>query len=165
MPRLMIRTPNQSRQSIYPDSTAATTEKPGAASGANIILELPISLDECRVELVSDSQKPSSDALSIVVSHLPSIFVRLYLLSSYPSASQPQVVLISCAHSWLSDEYIERLSGNLRDKLASTPLNDNGVLWDLCEWFRSGEFLRSMELFTLDTLRYVNSHYVSIYMN
>lgn len=154
------------RQSIYPDSTAATTEKPGAASGANIMLELPISLDECRVELVSDpAQKPSRDPLSIALSHLPSISVRLYLPSSYPSTSQPQVVSISCAHSWLSDEYIEQLSGNLRDKLDCTPLNDNGVLWDLCEWFRSGEFLRTMKLFTPDALRYVSSHFVSIYMN
>ena len=75
------------------------------------------------------------------------------------------MVSILCVHSWLSDEYIERLSGNLRDKLDDIPLNDNGVLWDLCEWFRSGEFLRSMKLFTSDTLRYVKSHYVSIYLN
>jgi E3 ubiquitin-protein ligase RNF14 len=89
--------------------------------------------------------------------------MRLYLPSSYPSSSQPQVVSISCAHSWLSDEYIERLSHNLRDKLDGTPLNDNGVLWDLCEWFRSGEFLHSMKLFTTDGLRYVNPHNVSMY--
>src|SRR5258706_4584546 len=159
MPGLLIHTPNQTSQSIYPDSTAATTEKPGAGCGANITLELPISLDECCVELVSDpTQKPTSDPLSIALSHLPSISVRVYLQSSYPSTSQPQVVSISCAHSWLSDRDIEQLSGNLRDKLYDTPLNDNGVLWDLCEWFRSGEFLRSMELLTPDGLRYVNSH-------
>ena len=160
-----IHAPNQTRQSIYPESTGATTGKPGVAGGANITLELPISLDECRVELVSDpAQKSSSDPLSIALSHLPSISVKLYLPSSYPGTSQPQVVSISCAHSWLSDEYIEQLSGNLHDKLKGTPLNDNGVLWDLCEWFRSGEFLRSMKLFTPEGLRYVNSHYISMLM-
>ena len=158
-PWSFIHNSNQTSQSIYPDSTAATTEKPGAGNGANITLELPISLDECCVKLVSDSaQKPSSEPPSISLSHLPSITVGLYLPSSYPTTSQPQVVSISCAHSWLSDEDIEQLSGNLRDKLYDTTMNDSGVLWDLCEWFRSGEFLRSMKLLTPDGLRYVNSH-------
>ena len=153
-------------QSIYPDSTAATSEKPGVASGDNITLELPISLDECRVELVSNAaQQPSSNILSASLSHLPSISVRLYLPSLYPSTSRPQVVSISCAHSWLSDEHVERLTTNLRDKLDDTPLNDDGVLWDLCEWFRSGECLRSMKLLTPDGLRYVNSQGVFIYVN
>ena len=159
MSGLLIHTPDQTSQSIYPDSTAATTENPGAESGANITLELPISLDECYVKLVSDlTQGPSSDPLSIALSHLPSITVRLYLPSTYPTTSQPQVVSISCAHSWLSDEDIEQLSNNLRDKLYDAPMNDNGVLWDLCEWFRSGEFLCAMTLLTPDGLRYVDSH-------
>ena len=156
----------QREQSIYPDSTAATTVKPGATSGDNITLELPIFLGQCRVEFASDSvQKPSSDILSIALSHLPSISVQLYLPSSYPSTSPPQVVSISCAHSWLTDAAIERLSANLRDKLDDTPMNDYGMLWDLCEWFRSGEFLQSTKLLTPEGLRYVNSQYVYSYMN
>jgi E3 ubiquitin-protein ligase RNF14 len=153
-------------QSIYPDSTAATSEKPGIASGDNITLELPISLDGCRVELVSDAtQKPSSGSLSIALSHLPSIFMKLRLPSSYPSTSRPQLMSISCNHSWLSDDHTERLADYLRNKLEDTPLSDGGILWDLCEWFRSGEFLRSMKLLTPDGLKCVNSHHFSIYMN
>ena len=146
-------------QSIYPDSTAATTtERPGATSGDKITLELPISLDECRLELVSDAvHKPSDNILFLALSHLPSVSVTLYLPPSYPCASQPRVMSISCSHSWLSDEYIEQLTANLRNKLEDTPLNDSGVLWDMCEWFRSGEFLRSMKLLTPNGLRFVNS--------
>ena len=153
-------------QSIYPDSTAATTERPGVASGDTITLELPITLDEFRVELASGAAHKSSDhILSIALSHLPLVSVTLYLPPSYPCASQPRVMSISCSHSWLSDEYIEQLTANLRNKLEDTPVNDSGVLWDICEWFRSGEFLRLMKLLTPSGLRYVNLQLVSIYVN
>lgn len=136
-------------ESIFPECISSRFDAEG-----RLKLEIPIEFDHGRkVHIVqrnhdsseSTSDGPSNNSIEVVeVSTLPPLLVNISLPTTYPAQAPPNIISIRAAHLW-----IPRI-GILNDILTGLWQPGDGVLYNLVEHIRTGEFLEALDLVNKD---------------